>query len=313
MAVRRWVAIQRNRRSGAGRQFSVIMELIRELRSQGITPRLFARREDLDAAVHSAFIRSRTAESGPGHSTDEPTSSLGHLCGIVAAGGDGTVLDLLNRHPDIPVAVLPMGTENLLARHLGIPRRDGTFVARMIARGETSSFDLGVVNGRRFAILASCGFDADVIHHLHRGRTGNIGHRHYFRPIVKSLWNYRFPELKVTINDADTSVKGGMVVVANLPDYAFHFPLVPTAVGTDGLLDVRVFPHRSRIGIVWDLLRILCRWHERTPDVHRFRATRIRIESTEPVPVEADGDAVDQTPITIEIIPCAATLFVPSR
>ena len=64
------------------------------------------------------------------------------LRGLVAAGGDGTVADLVNRFPDVPLAILPLGTENLLARHVGIAC-DGRLVAEMIARGETRRIDLG--------------------------------------------------------------------------------------------------------------------------------------------------------------------------
>ncbi|MCA9053728.1 MAG: acylglycerol kinase family protein, partial [Planctomycetaceae bacterium] len=107
-----WVAIQRNRRSGAGRQFRAIHTLISELKRCGIAPRLFGQREELDRTVAMA--------------AHPPLA-------IVAAGGDGTVLDVLNRHQTLPVAILPLGTENLIARYYGVPKRDGEFVARMIA------------------------------------------------------------------------------------------------------------------------------------------------------------------------------------
>ncbi|MEZ6056321.1 MAG: diacylglycerol kinase family protein [Planctomycetaceae bacterium] len=301
MAHRRWVAIQRNRKSGRGGQYPVLMSLIRALRRFGLTPRLFSKREELDRAVLAHANLASTPQLG----------EWGELYGIVAAGGDGTVLDLLNRHPSIPVAVLPLGTENLLARHLGIPRRDGEFVARMIADGLITKIDLGQVNGGRFATVASCGFDAEVIHRLYQSRSGNIRHWHYVRPVLASLWNFPFPELRVTIDDSTEPVTGGMVVVANLPDYAFRLPLVPTAIGNDGLLDVRVFPHRSAWGFVRDFLRVCLRRHEWLPQVSRFRAKRIRIEATGPFPVQADGDSVAVTPVTIEVLPLAARLFVP--
>ena len=63
----------------------------------------------------------------------------------LAAGGDGTVVDVVNRHPDLPLAVLPMGTENLLARFLGLPS-SGRELAELIAEGCTRKIDIGRAN-----------------------------------------------------------------------------------------------------------------------------------------------------------------------
>ncbi|MEZ6066995.1 MAG: diacylglycerol kinase family protein [Planctomycetaceae bacterium] len=295
---RPWVAIQRNRRSGAGRQHGPIMELIRALRSEGIEPRLYSSRVALDAAV-----RSRRPDQ---------------LLAIVAAGGDGTVLDLVNRHPTLPIAPLPLGTENLVARELGIPRRDGSFVARMIATGRRLAVDLGRIEtaatgsaAGRFCIMLSCGFDAEVIRRAHEARRGHITRCHYLRPIAATLVGYRFPEVRVFVDDNPEPLVGGLAVVANLSRYALGLPLVPTARPDDGLLHVRVFPHRSRLQLLRDLSRVVLGSSERASGVQRAVGTRIRIESDSPLPVQADGDPAGCTPVELTIEPSAGTLVVP--
>ena len=80
---RPWVAIQRNRTSGAGRQYRAIRSLIDGLKHYGIRSRLYSNREELDRAI------------------DGPMAN--QLIGIVAAGGDGTLMDVINRHPDCPL------------------------------------------------------------------------------------------------------------------------------------------------------------------------------------------------------------------
>lgn len=286
-----WVAIQRNRRSGAGRQYHALTALIRELRRQGWQPRLFSSRVELDAAVR--------------HRPEHPPRA------IVAAGGDGTVLDVLSRHPGLPMAILPLGTENLLARYYGIPPRDGVAVARMIVAGRTRRIDLGVVGDRRFSVLVSCGFDAEVVRRLHESRRGPITRLHYAPPLVQALASYPYPEVRTYVDEATEPLIGGMVVVANLPRYGLHLPLVPTAIPDDGLFDIRVFPHRSVPGMLYDLLRLLMRgawWGGGLPCV---RGRRVRIESDRPAPVEVDGDPLGTTPIELRIEPSAATLYVP--
>ena len=289
--VRPWVAIQRNRRSGAGGQYRAVMDLIWELRRQGWQPRLFSSRRELDAAIQE--------------SPDHPPNA------IVAAGGDGTVLDRASRHPRLPVAILPLGTENLLAQHCGIRRRDGAGVARMIVAGKTTRLDLGVVDERRFSVLVSCGFDADVIRRAHESRRGHITRLHYVLPVVRSLGLYSFPEVRTYVDDDPEPIRAGMVVVANLPRYAMGIRLAPTARPDDGLLEIRAFPHRTVAGLFCDMFKVLIGRSEASPVIIRRQGRTVRIESDSPAPVEVDGDPIGTTPVTLQIEPAAATLYVP--
>lgn len=286
-----WVAIQRNRSSGAGRQYRAICELIRELRQHGFRCRLYGRREELDRVLAS--------------------DRWGRPRALVAAGGDGTFVDLLNRHPDLPIALLPLGTENLAARHFGIPRRDGRFVARMIAAGRTQRIDLGRIGSRKFALMASCGLDAHVLHAAHAARRDHITQLHYALPLMKSLWNYRYPMLRVYVDDSDEAITGGMVIVANLPPYALGMPLSPPSNASDGRLHVRIFPHESTFQLLLDLANVHARWGRPWPGCRDLDASRIRIDSDVPVPVQADGDPAGTTPVVIDAVPDAATLIVP--
>ena len=291
MPASRWVAVQRNPMSGSGRQRS-LLDLIAALKRHGLRPRLFSSREQLDLMLTVPQLKDS-------------------LHAIVAAGGDGTILDVINRHPHVPVGILALGTENLLARYFGIPR-DGAGAARVIAEGHVQALDLGCVGQRRFAIMASCGFDADVIHRLHAGRTGNIRHVDYFQPIWGSLRSYAHPEIRVFADGAREPVTGRMVVVANLSAYAFRLGIVPTARGDDGLLDIRVFQQGSAAHMfryAWQVYRAR---HDSLPDVVSLRAQRVRIESTIPIPVQIDGDPAGLTPAEITVEPAAARIFVPA-
>jgi diacylglycerol kinase family enzyme len=268
------------------------MELIRELRRLGISARLFGQRAHLDRLLAASLVPPPLA--------------------IVAAGGDGTAIDLLNRHPDLPIALLPLGTENLLARSLGIPRRDGGFVARMIAEGRTYRIDLGEIGTRRFAVMASCGFDADVLARAHAGRQGHITRGHYIGPILDASWHYGFPELTVSLDDSPHPLRGGLAIVANLPEYALGLPLAPEARGDDGLLHVRVFPHRTLFQLLRDLGNVHWRHYLAGADSEVYPASHVRITAEQPTAVQADGDPVGLTPVDIRVIPHAALLLRPA-
>lgn len=148
-----YVVIQRNPHSGTHRRSHVLLDLIAGLKRAGLKPRLFSNRSRLDEFV----LRHQTA---------------GDLVAMVAAGGDGTVDDLLNRHPELPLAILPLGTENLLARYLGF-RLDGSWLAKIIALGHVREMDLARANGRLFCTVASAGFDASIVRDVHSRRSGH--------------------------------------------------------------------------------------------------------------------------------------------
>lgn len=290
-ATGRWVAIQRNPKSGSGRRRKCLLDFVAALRRCGLRPRLFSRREDLDAAVCNEERR-------------------GALHALVAAGGDGTVLDLINRHPGLPVGVMPLGTENLLARQFHIPW-SGVEAARVVASGRVRRLDLGRIGNRRFAIMASCGFDAEIIHRAHARRGGHITRAHYFQPIVATLRSYQYPQLRLYLDDDPQPVCGRMAVIANLSAYALRLRIVPTAKGDDGLLDLRVFQRGSGFQMFRYLSMVLRDRHEGLPDVVCRQAGRIRVESDAPAPIQVDGDPAGFTPCELRVEPSAAEIIVP--
>ncbi len=288
---KRWVAIQRNPRSGSGQRRALLLELIACLRGHGLRPRIFSRRERLQEYLTN------------------PDRRASLVC-IVAAGGDGTAGDVINRYPGVPVAVLPLGTENLLARYLGI-KRSGRFVADMIAAGRTRHIDLGVAGDRRFSLMASCGFDADVLQRTHARRTGHITKLSYLQPIGISLRKYEYPEMRVYLDGADVPIACRVAVISNLPVYAFGLPFARSARGDDGQLDVRLFQRHSAFQMFRYFYMVARGKHEQLPDVICAQAQRVRIESDQPVPAQIDGDPAGSTPIEISIEPGACELFVP--
>jgi diacylglycerol kinase family enzyme len=299
---RPWVAIQRNPTSGAAAQRRPILELIRQLRAHGLRPCVFR-----DRAMLRRWL-------------DDPRRRESLVC-LVAVGGDGTVGDVLNRCPGLPVAVLPAGTENLLSRYLRIGP-SGKAVGEMIADGLRRTYDLGLLDAtiepgslarltRRFSVMASVGFDAEVIRLAHAARRGHITRLAYVHHIARAAVSYRYPRLRVWVDDEPEPREGRLVVAMNLPAYALGLPVARSASGHDGLLDLRIF----RNGSTWSMLRyftaITFGCHERLADVQSLQASRVRIESDEPAPIQCDGDPAGFTPAQIRILPSAVELYTP--
>ena len=134
--------------------------------------------------------------------------AAGDLRAVVAAGGDGTFRLLAERTPPgTPLTILPLGTENLLARYLELTAEPESLAA-VIAAGRPFSFDAGRANGRLFALMAGCGFDADVVRRLHEQRQGHIQHLSYARPILDTIFGYEYPLLHVSFAPADAPKAG---------------------------------------------------------------------------------------------------------
>lgn len=287
-----YVAIQRNPRSGAGSPRRHLLEFIAALRHSGVKIRMFRNRDRL-----------RQWLDFPGHREC--------LRCLVAAGGDGTVADVFNRYPGVPVAVLPSGTENLTARYLGIPKC-GKTAARVILEGRTHPFDLGLMGNQRFLLLASAGVDASVVKLVHEARTGHISRASYFQPLWQTLRTYAYPEIRVWVDDQPEPYMARQIMIVNLPIYALGLNFAIGANASDGWLDLRLFQSGSAFQTARYLFKVLSGKHERLPDVVSLRARRVRLETDVSVPMQIDGDPAGQTPAEINLIPSALTLYVPS-
>ncbi len=273
-----WVGIVANAGSGRGAGRAAVATFATALESYRIGCRIAWTPEDRAAMVADA--------------------AAGDDCRcLVAAGGDGTVSALVNERPTVPIAVLPAGTENLFARHFrfdGRPKR----LARAIAEGSVSSLDLGTAGQRRFSLMAGVGFDADVVtrHHMARiartGRARPTNRGAYVEPVLRSSLSYRFPNLKVRIDDpgAGETIEGTTVLVFNLPRYALGLPFAPAARGDDGRLDLVVFREPGPFRALHYLWLVLSGAHLDRDDVHHRRVISATIDSPEPVPFQLDGD-----------------------
>ncbi len=249
--------------------------------------------------------------------------SEGLLRALVGVGGDGTAAELVNRtEPGVPVTLCPAGTENLLARYLGLTA-DPEELARVVATGAILRLDAGRANGRVFLLMASCGFDADVVRRVDQQRTGHITHLTWMRPIFQSIRRYEYPDIRVYWDEADGDrVDGDRVdgdrqstvswmFACNLPCYGGGFRVAPDADGTDGLLDACTFRRGSWWRAPWYAAAVKLGRHRQLADFAARRVKRLRVESQAEVPYQLDGDPGGVLPLDIEVLPDRLTLIVP--
>jgi diacylglycerol kinase (ATP) len=283
------VVIAANPYSGFGPTRRRVAELTALLREHRLRPSVI-----WDRAERAAVLR-------------DPQLPLECRC-VVAAGGDGTVADVINEMPtSVPFATLPSGNENLFAREFGFPR-DGRSLARAIIAGRSQRIDLGRAGDRLFSLMLSVGFDAAVVHQVVAWRANGqalrrVNRLSYAKPIVDVLRNYDYQSIQL---EADGHcVTGTHAFVFNLPQYGFQFPFAPDARGDDGWFDWLVFGRPGILAMLDYAYAVLRAKHRGRPDVAHGRARTIRIRASRQVPVQLDGEAAGFTPIAADIVPSA--------
>ncbi len=214
---------------------------------------------------------------------------------LLIAGGDGTV------HRTLPLAIstgvpiyhVPLGTENLFARHFGM-RSDPAEVSFAMSRGRVETVDTGVCNGTPFAIMCSAGPDADVIHRLSAARTGGISHLTYLRPILAEALCGGVAEISIEVDGKIiVEQRRGMVVVANGEHYGLGANPCADASMRDGLLDVAFFPTTLKLGAGLWLLASRARLARWLPGCIRARGERVAVVSDAPsFRLQMDGEAI---------------------
>ncbi len=281
-----------NPKAGARGGEPLAKELVERLEALGIESKLTS---DLDEVVD---LTTRWGDEGS-------------LRAVVAGGGDGTVGLLANLLPaGAPLSILPLGTENLLSRHLGI-RPCAEQAAEVISVGQGVRMDAGEADGRLFLSMLGVGLDADVVRRLDAGRSGHINHLSYARPIIESICNYQYPELRVYANGGEQPVAAKWTFVVNLPRYAGGLSLSPGANEFDGKLNVCTF----RQGSLWHGLRyltgVVLQQHQHWDDVEIEPIEVVRIESDGEVPYQLDGDVGGVLPVEARVLRERLTLLAP--
>ncbi|HUY33711.1 MAG TPA: diacylglycerol kinase family protein [Pirellulales bacterium] len=289
------VAIAANPYSGRKQNRRRVEALATALREAGLEPRLMWGRDELAAAA------------GDGNFANDYRA-------VVAAGGDGTLNRVINHPIAVPLAMFPLGNQNLFARQFG-HNDDPAAMAAMIAAGKSTTIDLGRAAGRLFSIVASAGFDGDAAHRLahwrerKEGRLKRVRSLSYARPIIASACRYRYPLMEVTADGRH--MRGALVMVFNLPQYAADLPLAADAVADDSLLDWLVFEKPGSLRLAGYALSVWLKRHRRRRDVFHGRARRIELSCPVPVPLEIDGEAAGFAPLSIEVVPAALRVIVP--
>jgi diacylglycerol kinase (ATP) len=232
---------------------------------------------------------------------------------VCAIGGDGTVNETINglAGSEVPLAIVPTGTVNVLAMELGIPLEPPDAV-KLLEVGTISWIDLGLAGDRYFGLMAGVGMDAAVVASL------NPVMKKAFKEAafaVQGFANYLTKEEPlIRVTTEERTVEGYFAVFGNSSNYGGGFGITPLADMRDGLLDVCVLKDKSFLSTIWYWTAALINAHITHPKVEYFRTKRaeiVTVDAGKEVLVQTDGEVAGKLPLTCRVVPRSLRVVVP--
>ena len=267
-------------------------------------------RESLDTFAAGCALKKTTAVGDARRLATEAIHEGFDL--IIAAGGDGTLNEVLNGLGDAPdgftracLGVLPLGTVNVFAREFGIPLQPER-AWDVIRQGSETCADLawveftlhGRIERRYFAQLAGAGLDARAIELVSWSLKKKIGPLAYIFAGLRALTGKLPP---ITATDGSRSLTGELILIGNGRLYGGNYKVFPGATPRDGKLDVCAFPRAGWLTLSRCALPLLL--HGRLPEavVRRFQSETFTLTCESAAALELDGELVGHLPATFSL------------
>jgi len=234
---------------------------------------------------------------------------------VVAAGGDGTISEVAEAliGTDIPLGIIPVGTANVFARELGIPLDLEGACALLDRQETTTSVDAMKVGEKYFVLQIGIGLDSIMIRDTDRQAKRRFGRAAYLWTAFTRLIGYQPVRFTIVADGQRIRPRASQVVIANggvlgVPPFRWGPHIRPN----DGRIDVCVVSARTvldYLGLIW---HTILGEQRRDRNVHYLGATQsIAISADQPLPIQADGEILGETPVQIQVVPNAVSVIVP--
>ena len=281
-----------------------ILVIFNPAASSGSKALAFRRFLDSRAGPHVTLAPTQ----GPGDATKLAAADQNHDL-IVAAGGDGTINEVVNGIAGKTLGILPFGTVNVFTKELGIPANLAA-AWRVLETGRPRAIDLGCAEfagrTRTFVQLAGVGFDASAVRAVSLKLKRKVGPLSYIVAGLKILRTRHAPV------DVGSGISGAAVLIGNGRYYGGKVRVFPRAKLDDGLLDVCVFEKFGAFEMLRYLPGILCGKHPQMAGVHYFKTAEFTCRTTGTTPFQLDGEDAGDGPIKFSVKPGALRVIVPA-
>ena len=255
--------------------------------------------------------------TGPGHAeVIAREASVRDFDVIAAAGGDGTVNEIINGlgDKDLALGLAPLGTANVLADEIGLGRTADA-IARALALGPIREIHMGRANGRRFTMMAGVGFDAMVVKQVSLRLKKYVGALAYVWESLKQAATYGFAVCDVRIDGAHYQAVS--VVACKGRRYGGPFIAAPLAALGEDSFQIILMRGRGAFSVLRYALSLAAGRLTYWRDVEIIGGREVMIggarvmDPVQAAPVQADGDIITDLPVRITIDPQPLRLIYP--
>lgn len=227
---------------------------------------------------------------------------------IIAAGGDGTFNEVANgiAGSEVPMAILPLGTTNVLAKELNVPE-DVDEALKVAIEGNPKTVYLGRIApagqslpaARYFVLMAGIGFDGEAVFKVNTILKKFSGKGAYIYSGIKTLSGFKPEELFFHIDGKTFS--GYTAIIGNAAKYGGHYMITPDARPSDPFFYACIFKGKRRLDFLKYALGIFMGRHLGFKDVEYIRATSIEVNGS--AHIQIDGDYFGKSPVIVDIAP----------
>lgn len=234
---------------------------------------------------------------------------------IYSVGGDGTLNEIINgiSGEKVELGILPCGSGNDAVRSI-YSVTDPIALLDILPSAASRTLDLGMINGRRFVNIASTGFDAEVARlTCHFKRVPLIsGSMAYILGVLTALIRLKKYPVRITIDDSpERSREILLCAFANGKFYGGGMKPAPEADMTDGMLDICEVKGIGRLRILRFFPLFKKGGHVELEEVAIHRCRKIVVEGDAALPINIDGEIINETRVTIEIVPGSIRILIP--
>lgn len=232
---------------------------------------------------------------------------------VVAAGGDGTVNEVVNGLAGSRTALgaLPVGTVNVWVRELGLPLQPRA-AAEALLTCQPRAIDLGRAGDRYFLLMCGVGFDAAVTAEVRATEKRRLGALAYLLRAANLAARFRGTSARIIIDGKLIRCRVLMLVLGNSQLYGGVVKVTARASLDDGLLDVCIIKGKTLWSAPFRILSILMQRYNLDPKLEYHRAREVRISTRRPLPVQVDGDHIGETPMVFQAVPGALMALLPA-
>ena len=279
-----------NRRSGTRRKRD-IAEVIKQSCEWDYSIAESSRKEDLDPIIADAAANNVEV--------------------VYAVGGDGTVHEVAKRliKKNLALGILPTGSGNGFARHLGIPM-DAKRSLQSCSQQRIVEIDTATVNGTPFVATMGVGFDAWIAEQFASSQTR--GFRSYALITLRGLLGYHAVDFDVTIDGEQTKRSALIIAIANASQYGNNARIAPLASLQDSLLDIVIIDRLSLFAVPAAAARLFAGALAGARGVTMLRGKRIEIRRSHAGAAHVDGEPVSMPEqLMIDVVPRSLRVLIP--